>query len=136
MNNQFNNRIDNISIIQNISYVVASVKVVSIFFLNTSVVIVLGSRTRSHLPVSLLPFPYHHSVDGVHDVQQFLLGDVPVVVQIIELEGPCNQQEQISVRVPTVRFSVALLWASSSSAKTHSLTDMYVIVIVTTRSGY
>ena len=28
MNNQFNNMIDNISIIQNISYVVASIKVV------------------------------------------------------------------------------------------------------------
>ena len=31
MNNQLNNRIDNISIIQNISYIVASIKVISTF---------------------------------------------------------------------------------------------------------
>ena len=37
MNNQFNNRIDNISIIQNLSYAVASIKVISNLFLNNSV---------------------------------------------------------------------------------------------------
>ena len=31
MNNQLNTRIDNISIIQNISYIVASIKVISTF---------------------------------------------------------------------------------------------------------
>ena len=38
-NNQFNNRIYNISIIQSIFYVVASIIVISIFFWNNSVVI-------------------------------------------------------------------------------------------------
>ena len=39
MNNQFNNRTDNISIIQNISYVVVSIKVISIFLKYYSAII-------------------------------------------------------------------------------------------------
>ena len=34
---------------------------------------------------------HHHLVNGIHNVQHLVPGDVAVVVQVVELEGPCNQ---------------------------------------------
>ena len=52
MNNQFNNRIDNISLIQNISYIVASIKVISIFMKYSQVLLDKHIAPGAFLPVA------------------------------------------------------------------------------------
>ena len=38
----------------------------------------------------------HHAVDSVHNVDHFLLRDVTIVVQVIQVEGPCRIRQSIN----------------------------------------
>ena len=40
---------------------------------------------------------YHHLVDSIHYVEHLMLGDVPVIVNVVESEGPWNKEINLGV---------------------------------------
>ena len=52
----------------------------------------------------------HHLVDSIHYVEHLMLGDVPVIVNIVESEGPWNKEINLGVftAVQTSRVSELL----------------------------
>ena len=75
---------------------------------------------------------HHHLVNGVHNVQHLIPGDVAVVVQVVEFEGPCNQPARMESPLAWGRGAVPPCISACSPAKspiTHPVNEYLLLSI-------
>ena len=95
-----------------------------------------GPVTKFYVPTASLPphmtqVSHHHLVNGIHNVQHLVPGDVAVVVQVVELEGPCNQPARTESALARGRGGGPTLHLSmQSSQEPHHSSNQRVSVVV------